>query len=215
MGHPESGITKIELCVLCVLFAAALLVMLVPSAIGKSEALAVADRMQLRTHYEWLQLYKRKHRDALPPHGGAKFVLSTWTANVFAHTPINLDRFFTPGIREQDPDYRRAREAVQRGQDPWPILAETTTADTHYVGRAKQHLDTAEAPLEAWMATDNEGRWVFADRFVNVLYGDGQVACYSIDRLRQRFGFDSGKVRGPVVTHGPASPIPACRKLDN
>lgn len=215
MGNQESGFTMVEWCVLLALFAAALAVVLVPSTLGRREAFAVADRMQMRKHYEWLQIYRMKHRGSLPPVGGSKFILSTWTANVFAHTMCNLDRFFTPGQREQDPAYRRARQAIELGEDPWPDLAATTTADTHYVGRAKGHLDTADGPLEAWMATDNEDRWVFADRFVNVLFGDGQVECYGLECLRQRFELDSGELGRPVVTHGSDSPIPACRKLAN
>ncbi|HEB54159.1 MAG TPA: type II secretion system protein [bacterium] len=218
MRRSQSGFTLIELLIVISIIGVLAAVLLPTILESQGAANAEADRMQLRTHYQWLELYKTKHKKALPREGGYRFVLSTWTSKIFDHTEENLDRYFTPGVRNDDPDYRRAREQMELGQDPWPDLASTTSLDTHYVGRAKEHLRTANRGAnEAWMATDNEGgMWTFPDGTINVLFCGGNVRGYSYQDLRDRFGLaDVMDPDAPIDTYGPNSPIPECQKLDN
>ena len=215
MRRSQSGFTLIELLIVISIIGT-LAAVLLPTILGaQGAANAEGDRMQMKTHYEWLQLYKMKHKRALPSAGGHKFVLSTWTANIFTHTEENLDRFFTPGSRDNDPDYRIARESMELGENPWPDLSSVSTVDTHYVGRARKHLRTANDGGEAWMANDNEGVWTFNDGTVNVLFSDGTRRGYSYQDLEGRFGLGPFNKEEPIETYGPNSPIPECQKLDN
>lgn len=184
---------------------------------NKVQAYIAADQAQLRTHFSWLQIYQQKHKQALPMEGGYKFVLSTWTEKTFDHTEENLDKYFTPGLRDNDPDYRLARGQIEKGNDPWPDLNSTRTQDTHYVGRAKDKIKSATmGENEAWMANDNEGLPSFPDGTVNVLFGGGAVRSYSWPDLKERFNLgDFDKNAPPIETWGPNSPIPECRSLAN
>lgn len=214
MRQAESGYSLFELCVLGAAIAAVGACAIPGTQAARVATNAVADRAQLRTHYTWLQLYKAKHKRALPSEGGYKFVLSTWTSKVFDHTAENLDRYFSPGARDSDPDYRTVREFLVKGEDPWPDLASVTSVDTHYVGRSRRHLRTAGMPGEALMATDNEGHSVFADGTVNVLRSDGVVRGYAYSELRELYDVPEFVPNKPVLTWGMDSPIPECRKLD-
>ena len=217
MRPSDSGFTLTELLILLgVLCLAA--ACLTPNVIGSRDgALELGDRANLMRHFEWLQVCRSKHNGALPLAGGHKFVLATWTANVFDHTPENFDRFWTPGpTKDNDANYADLRKLVQRGENPWPDLAQTRSEDTHYVGRSKEHARTAERSAEeAWMANDNEGGWSLPAGTVNVLFCGGVVRTYSYQLLQEQFGLGPFDGNAPVVSWGQGSPIAACQKLDN
>ena len=187
---------------------------LVPPVFGGQVAANVtADALNLRWHSTQLELYKLKNKGGLPMQGGHKFVLATW--EVVEQTQENFDRYFTPGRRDNDPDYRAKRAMVERGEDPWPKLEKTTSLDTHYAGRAREHpLSARNGEDEAVMADDNEGVWSHADGTVNVLFKSGTVHSYSFLDLKGR-GFVQGEFDkdNPIETTGANSPIPECRKL--
>ncbi|MFN3240225.1 MAG: type II secretion system protein [Planctomycetota bacterium] len=215
MRRTQSGFTLIELLIVISIIGVLAAVLLPRALESRTAANIFADARQMGTHYGWFELYKSKHKKALPNKGGYKFVMSTWTSKVFPHSEENLDFFFTPGARDNDPDYRTARERMEIGEDPWPSIDDTRSTDTHYVGRARGSLRKANSPEQAWMATDNEGLWVFDDGTVNVLFSDGKTRTYSYQDLQQRFGLGDFDPDQPIETYGPNSPIPECQKLDN
>jgi prepilin-type processing-associated H-X9-DG protein len=167
--------------------------------------------MQLRTHYTWFQFHKTQAK-GLPTEGGHKFVLSTW--KIVDKTEENFDKYFTPGARDNDPTWREKRKLIERGENPWPDLGSTTSEDTTYAGRAKEHLRTVEqGGGEAWMANDNEGYWSHRNGSVNILLADGNVRSMSYLKLQELFSLPEMDKENPVVTVGPNSPIDVCRKL--
>ena len=215
MRRLQSGFTLIELLIVISIISL-LAAVLVPAVFGsQTAAFALADSANLRWHGQQLEIYKTKNKRGLPTDGGFKFVLHTWS--IVGHTEENFDRYFIPGRRDNDPDYRDRRSLIERGEDPWQDLKATTSLDTHYAGRAREHLQSATSGEdEAWMADDNEGVWSHADGTVNVLFNGGQVRTYSFLDMKSR-GFVQGEFdkNNPIETTGPNSPIPECRKLSN
>jgi prepilin-type N-terminal cleavage/methylation domain-containing protein len=213
MRRPPSGFTLIELLIVISIISL-LAAVLVPAVFGsQTAAFALADSANLRWHGQQLEIYKLKNKGGLPIEGGHKFVLATWS--IVGKTEENFDRYFTPGRRDNDPDYRTLRASIERNEDPWPDLKATTSMDTHYAGRAREHLQSATSGEdEAWMADDNEGVWSHADGTVNVMLYGGQVRPYSFLDMKGR-GFLQGEFdkNNPIETTGPNSPIPECRKL--
>ena len=211
MCRLQAGLTFLEL--LIVIIVLGFLLAVLDSKVGhpREAAAAVADVANLRWHGQQLELYKLVNKRSLPDAGGHEFVLSTWS--IVDKTEENLDRYFTPRRRDNDPDYRMLRKALGRGEKIWGDLKSTTSLDTHYAGRAKEHLLSVTSG-EALMADDNEGRWSHADGTVNVLFHGGVVRTYSFLDLKN-LGCVQGELDKdrPMETWGPNSPIPECRKL--
>ena len=213
MRRLQSGFTLIELLIVISIISL-LAAVLVPAVFGsQTAAFVLADSANLRWHGQQLELYKLQNKRGLPNEGGSRFVLETW--KIVGHTEENFDRYFTPGRRDNDPDYRTLRAQIERGEDPWVDLKGTSSLDTHYAGRAREHLQSATSgENEAWMADDNEGVWSHADGTVNVMFLGGIVRAYSFLDMKSR-GFVQGEFdkNNPIETAGPNSPIPECQKL--
>ena len=209
----QSGFTFIELLIVIGILGL-LVACAAPAAFGSQTAANVAaDKFNLSWHTQQLELYKLQNKRGLPSEGGHKFVLATWS--IVDKTEENFDRYFTPGRRDNDPDYRELRARIERGEKVWEDLKSTTSLDTHYAGRAREHLQSAtRGEDEALMADDNEGAWSHADGTVNVLFYGGYVRTYSFVDLKNR-GYVHGELdrNNPIETTGPNSPIPECRKL--
>ena len=217
MRRTQSGFTLIELLIVIGIIGLLATALLPRIMSGQDAANALADQANLRSHYAWMLDYKRKHSDALPPEGGHRFVLATWTAGIFDYNPENLARFFTPGpASSNDIAYQHLLKQVKRGENPWKTLNDTDTTCTGYVGRSKQHARSREqSENEAWMANDNEGGWSLRDGTVNVLFNGGNVRAYSYQELKEQLGLPDFNKDVPIQTYGENSPIEPCKKLDN
>ena len=217
MRRTQSGFTLIELLIVIGIIGLLATALLPRIMSGQDAANALADQANLRSHYAWMLDYKRKHSDALPPEGGHRFVLATWTAGIFDYNPENLARFFTPGpASSNDIAYQDLLKQVKRGENPWKTLNDTDTTCTGYVGRSKQHARSREqSENEAWMANDNEGGWSLRDGTVNVLFNGGNVRAYSYQELKEQLGLPDFNKDVPIQTYGENSPIEPCKKLDN
>ncbi|MFN3240226.1 MAG: type II secretion system protein [Planctomycetota bacterium] len=209
----SAGFTLIELMIVMAILGVLAAVLLQSTGGVRLAAHQFADLAQLRTHETWLELYESKHQRALPQESGHRLILSTWTSGVMTKTEENLDYFFSPGARDNDPAYRAAREQIEVGQDPWPSLARVDSLQTDYAGRARRHLRNARHARQALMATDNELGHVWSDGTVHVLFGDGRTRAYSYQDLQARFGLPDFDPDVPVATTGAESPIPECRQL--
>jgi prepilin-type N-terminal cleavage/methylation domain-containing protein len=214
MRRNSSGFTLIELMIVISIIGVLAAVLLPRVLESQATANSAADAMQMRTHFTWFTVYQSKHDGFLPKEGGHKFVLSTWTSRIFDHTQENLDKYFSPGSK--DPHWQDCRDRMKKEEDPWTSIKDVTSADTHYVGRAKSEIRSATAGAdEAWMANDNEGVWTLVDGTINVLFNGGNVRTYSYQDLQSTYSLANFDKNNPVATFGTDSPIPACKKLDN
>jgi prepilin-type N-terminal cleavage/methylation domain-containing protein len=213
MRRPQSGFTLIELLIVISIISL-LAAVLLPTVFGAQvTANVTADAANLRWLNTQLEIYKTQNKRGLPIEGGAKFVLATWS--VVSQIEENFDRYFIPGRRDNDPDYRLLRAQIEKGEKVWADLKATSSLDTHYAGRAREHLQSAvSGEDEALIADDNEGVWSHPNGSVNVLLNGGNVRTYSFSDLKGR-GFVQGEFDKniPIETTGPNSPIPECRKL--
>ena len=103
---------------------------------------------------------------------------------------------------------------MERGEDPYVDRRHPVDRHAH-AGRARTAWTATQTADDAWMATDNEGMWVFSDGTVNVLFNGGNVRSYSYQDLQGRYGLGDFDLNQPVETFGPNSPIVPCQKLDN
>lgn len=206
-----AGFTLIELLIVVSiigLLAAAFLPDLLSS---KASAYVAADGANLQQHFKWFETYNRKLK-RYPSAGGHKFLLDLWVRKVVDHTEENFDRFWTPGLRDQDPRYAELRPLVVAQELIWEDLDSLTSEDTHYAARSREHLLGMTKANEVWVATDNEIDWNFNDGTINMLVAGGAVRSLSLQELMEFYqwpGMDE-----VFRTHGDESPHEGLRKLD-
>lgn len=209
-----AGFTLIELLIVVSIVGLLAAAFLPDLLAGRETANIAADSKNLQQHYQWLEIYKGPQKVGhLPTEGGHKFLLDGWVKQVIEHTPENLERFFTPGLREEDPHYIELRKRVLNKEPIWTSLREVGPEDTHYAARAKEHIKGMSSGNEAWAANDNEGGWAFPGGTVNVLYGNGSVRQLSLQSMMERFQW-AGK-EDVFKTWGKDSPDPDLQKLDH
>lgn len=211
MSSPSrAGFTLIELMVVIGIISL-LVVFLAPRLLESKMATNIAaDAGNLRWHYQQITEYKRKFR-RWPRGGGHKFVLDTWVREVCEHTPENRDRYFTPGLMEED-EYYQDEIRTRDPRDLWKRLEDLSSQDTHYAGRAKGKYRGMESGNEAWMANDNELGPAFQDGTINVLVGNGNVRQLLKRDQLQEYWQDVYDEEGFPV--GPDSPYPLLQDLE-
>jgi len=212
MRRTPSGFTLVELLIVISIIAA-LAAVLLPQVTGSRDAAnSAADAAQLRTHATWHEFYRQRHNGALPMEGGVRFVFATW--KVTDQTPEDLDKYFSPGARDNDAHYQNLRKQLLRGEKIWTDPSTLTADDTTYAGRDEREIKTAaRTGNEALMANANHGMWTLRDGTVNILLSSGQIRSLSYDLMQELYGLGEKDVNNPVATYGQGSPIPECRKL--
>lgn len=201
-----SGFTLIELLIVIAIIGV-LSVALLPRIIGSREnANKTANEANMKWHFqvfiEYEMAYKTYGRE-----GGHKFVLDPWVRGKVEKTDASRDRYFNPNLLG-DPYYQELK--AKDSSKLWPNLESLTSQDTHYAGRAKEHLVSMKKGDQAWMADDNETGPAFSDNTIVVLMGDGSIKRLEAEDLKAT-GWDPDS--GQVFEVGPQSPLPLLQRL--
>ena len=144
MNDKRAGFTLIELLVVIGILAL-LIATFAPDILGaRADAEKAADKANLRWHYMQIIRYKNKY-SAWPKGSGHKFVLDPWVRGLVDATPANFDRYWSPGLRENDPYYQELKELDVLTL--WKNKDDLSSEDTHYAGPS-QEVRRARRPLD-------------------------------------------------------------------
>jgi prepilin-type N-terminal cleavage/methylation domain-containing protein len=206
-GNSRAAFTLIELLVVIGILSL-LVVTFIPDIIGvRRSANEVADSKQLQDQFAWMEQYRQRYQ-SWPEGGGYDFILDTWVKGVVPRSPANLDRFFTPGVREKDEHWRELKRMPI--DQVWKDHASLSSKDTTYAGRSSKWKSTIDAkPTEPLAADDNEDGWNLLDGRINVLCADGNVYTFDVNTDLKQYGATLAK---PFEV-GPDSPHPDLQKL--
>ncbi len=108
------------------------------------------------------------------------------------------------------------RMRVLRNEPIWQDLQSSRPEETHYVGRALEHIKTAlQSGNEAVMANSNDGMWMLQTGQVNLLMGNlATVRQLTYPMLQELYHLGDLDLNSPVKTYGKDSPIEECKKLE-
>jgi prepilin-type N-terminal cleavage/methylation domain-containing protein len=205
----QRGFTLIEILVVITILGL-LMAVILPNVLGAGEtANQQVDRVNLTRIFEFMQSYKAKNNQKLPPGGGHRFLLGPWIDDVIPRTEKNRDHYFHPVLRTTDDRYNELAE--QDVATIWRRREDVTSADTHYAGRSDKFKQTMQNANEAWAANDNEYGRAWSDGTIHVLMSDGTVKILQKKDLPGWPEADDAEFVYPV---GPESGHVLLQKLD-
>ena len=212
MKDSRAGFTLIELLVVIGILTL-LVTTFAPDIIGMmSRGEKAADKANQQWIYQQILGYQQK-RKRFPLHSGHKFVLAPWVENDIEKTPQNFQRFFTPGLMEQDSHVGLLR--AENLEQIWRDYDSLTSEDTHYAGRnlkAKMKEGRLISGYEPWLGNDNEFGPAFRDDTIHLCMGDGTIREILQQELVESYGFDPDADEAFPV--GPESPHELLQKLE-